>query len=48
MEYVGGKALTAVGPVTGRQYRFEGPGARINVDRRDRPGLSTIALLRAL
>jgi hypothetical protein len=38
-EYVGRTALTAVGPVSGKRYRFDHPGAVIVVDSRDRPGL---------
>lgn len=47
-EYVGNTALTAVGPVSGRHYRFERAGARVTVDPRDRPGLATIPHLRQL
>jgi hypothetical protein len=45
-EYRGQTALTAVGPVTGRSYRFPAPGARVAVDLRDRPGLATVPNLR--
>lgn len=45
-EYVGGTALSAVGPASGRRYRFERPGARIVVDPRDRPALARIPGLR--
>lgn len=48
MEYTGSRVLTAVGPVTGARYRFGGPGARVPVDRRDRPGLATIPRLRVV
>ena len=30
-EYLGDTGLTAVGPITGRRYRFNGPGARVAV-----------------
>jgi hypothetical protein len=48
MEYTGGKALTAVGPVTGNRYRFDRPGARIGVDARDRSALATIPVLKVV
>jgi hypothetical protein len=35
-----------VGPATGRTYRFAAPGARLEVDLRDRPGLATVPKLR--
>lgn len=45
-EYVGSTALTVVGPVTGRRYRFDRRGARVVVDPRDRPGLARVPRLR--
>lgn len=45
-EYSGGTALTAVGPVTGRRYRFERPRARAAVDGRDAAGLAAVPHLR--
>ncbi len=47
-EYVGATALTVTGPATGRRYRFEGPGAHMVVDPRDRPGLARVPKLRQL
>jgi len=47
-EYVGTTGLTAIGPVTGRRYRFDHPGAVLVVDPRDRPGLAAIPTLRAV
>jgi hypothetical protein len=47
-EYVGRTALTAVGPVSGKRYRFAHPGAVIVVDPRDRPGLAAVPGLRAV
>jgi hypothetical protein len=35
-EYVGATALTVVSPVTRKTYRFEKPGARVEIDARDR------------
>lgn len=45
-EYVGQTAITAVGNVTGRQYRFATPGVPIVVDARDRWSLARVPLLR--
>lgn len=45
-EYVGTTGLTAVGPITGRRYRFDGPGARVAVDARDAPSLMAVPRLR--
>jgi len=38
--------MTAVGPVTGRRYRFERPRARVAVDGRDAAGLAAVPHLR--
>jgi hypothetical protein len=43
--YVGRTALSVIGGATGRQYRFDGPGAELEVDARDAPGLATIPVL---
>ncbi len=45
-EYVGRTALTVFGPVSGAPYRFNGPGARVRVDARDRQSLSGVPVLR--
>lgn len=45
-EYLGESALTATGPVTGRRYRFERPGARAAIDARDAPALRQVPRLR--
>lgn len=45
-EYVGQTGLTATGPYTGRRYRFDGPGARVEVDERDAPSLAAVPRLR--
>ena len=34
-EYIGATALTVVSPITRKTYRFERPGARVEVDARD-------------
>ena len=45
-EYVGKSRLVIVGPSTRIAYRFEQPGARVLVDRRDRSSLASVAVLR--
>jgi hypothetical protein len=45
-QYVGQTALTAIGPITGRQYRFSYPGAIVEVDPRDRESLSAVPNVR--
>jgi len=47
-EYVGRTGLTVRGPVTGRQYRFDRPGSRVEVDPRDRPSIAAVPMLRRL
>jgi hypothetical protein len=47
-QYVGKKAITAVSPISGRQYRFGYPGAVVQVDPRDRASLAAIPNLRAV
>lgn len=46
LEYTGQSTLIAIGPVSGRRYRFEGSGARLSIDPRDRVGLASIPKLR--
>ncbi len=45
-EYVGKTALTAIGPVSGRHYRFSHSGAIVEVDLRDSASLATVPNLR--
>jgi hypothetical protein len=45
-EYVGKTALTAIGPVSGRHYRFSHPGAIVEVDLRDSASLGAVPNLR--
>jgi hypothetical protein len=47
-QYVGKKAITAVSPISGRQYRFGYPGAVVQVDPRDRASLAAIPNLRVV
>jgi len=44
-EYVGATALTVVSPLTHKVYRFEKPGARAEVDRRDRSWIAFVPSL---
>ena len=45
-EYIGPTAMTAVGGVTYRQYRFPAPGVPVAVDARDRWSLTSVPNLR--
>ena len=45
-EYLGGTAMTVVGPVTGRRYRFGWSGARVAVDLKDARALRAVPNLR--
>lgn len=45
-EYVGPTALSVTSPYTGRRYRFDRSGARLEVDTRDRSLLATLLQLR--
>jgi hypothetical protein len=45
-QYHGHSKMVVIGPVSGRAYQFGGPGARAEVDPRDRASLSSIPSLR--
>lgn len=45
-QYVGTLGLTLIGPRSGKQYRFSGPGATLVVDPRDRGALAGVSVLR--
>jgi hypothetical protein len=45
-EYVGPSAVSITSPNTGRRYRFERKGARLEIDPRDRPLLDALPQLR--
>ena len=47
-EYVGATGMTVQGPVTGRIYRFDHPGARLTVDPRDAAAVAAVPHLRRL
>jgi uncharacterized OB-fold protein len=44
--YLGNTAMTVKGPITGREYSFDRPGSRVEVDWRDRVLLASIRQLR--
>ncbi|MEO5594979.1 MAG: hypothetical protein ABIR15_00545 [Chitinophagaceae bacterium] len=44
--YTGQSALTATGNMTGKRYRFSGPGDRQMVDYRDAPSMMTVPVLK--
>jgi hypothetical protein len=46
--YIGNTALTVKGPISGFEYRFDRPGARVEVDWRDRILLASIRQLRQI
>lgn len=41
-EYLGTTALSVIGPVTRRLYRFDAPHARVAVDPRDAPSIAAV------
>jgi len=45
-QYSGRTAMTVIGPISGLRYHFGGPGARVEVDPRDRRSLATVPNLR--
>ena len=47
-EYAGLHPMIVIGPVSGRRYHFDGPGAKVEVDPRDRRSLAVVPRLRQL
>jgi len=47
-EYRGATALTVIGAGTGRVYRFERSGARMEIDRRDQELMARVPNLRRI
>ena len=45
-KYLGQTGMTVVGPKSGKRYRFDAPGAVVEVDLRDRPSLAGLPQLR--
>ena len=48
VEYVGRTALVVTGPYTGARYSFDQPGARLEVDVRDRHAILSVPVLRGV
>jgi hypothetical protein len=46
IEYTGQSALTVIGSVTGKKYRFSHPGAVLLIDYRDASGMLAIPTLK--
>ena len=44
-QYTGATSLRVDGPISGRRYLFAGPGARLEVDPRDRRSLAAVPKL---
>jgi hypothetical protein len=47
-EYTGRTGVTVVGRSTGRQYRFDRAGARVQVDPRDSASVAAVPVLKRL
>ena len=45
-QYIGATGLTLLGPMSGKRYRFESPGALVTVDPRDKRALAGVSVLR--
>ncbi len=45
-EYIGPTALTVVGPITNRRYRFSAPGAVLDIDVRDAASIIAVPHLK--
>ena len=45
-EYIGKTALTVIGNITGRRYRFNRPGDLQSIDPRDAAGMQAVPVLR--
>jgi hypothetical protein len=45
-QYIGKTAMTVFGPVSGKTYRFNYPGERVELDRRDLTGLASVPKLK--
>lgn len=48
VEYTGPTALVLTGPITGARYSFDQPGARLEVDVRDRQVILSVPVLRGV
>ncbi|MFN8490977.1 MAG: hypothetical protein U0350_25510 [Caldilineaceae bacterium] len=45
-QYVGATGLTLKGPLSGKRYRFDSPGALVLIDPRDKRALAGVSVLR--
>jgi hypothetical protein len=45
-EYTGRTSLTARGAVSGKYYRFEGPGSQVIIDPKDKPSIRQVPHLK--
>jgi hypothetical protein len=45
-QYTGKTAMVVIGPISGRRYRFDSQGTRVEVDPKDRRSLSAVPKLR--
>ena len=45
-QYLGNTAMTVLGAVSGKVYKFNHPGARVELDRRDLNALATVPKLK--
>jgi len=45
-QYLGRSGLNVVGPISGKRYRFDGHGAIVAIDPRDRRSLAAVPNLR--
>jgi hypothetical protein len=45
-EYTGTSSLVVVGPVSGKRYVFDAPGARVAVEPVDKPSVAGVPRLR--
>jgi hypothetical protein len=47
-EYVGATGMTVTGPLSGAQYRFAHPGAKVQIDPRDASSMAGLPNLRRI
>ena len=47
-EYTGSTAMTVIGPMSGARYRFDAPGAKLQIDMRDAPSMAAVPNVRRL
>jgi len=47
-EYTGGSGMTVIGPVSSLRYRFEHPGAKVQIDPRDIASMAGLPNLRRI